>query len=190
MKTKQLTTMAMLTALSVVLAMSIRFPLIPSASFLEYTPSDIPVLIGTFAFGPMTGLTITIIVALIQGLTVSASSSVYGILMHIIASGVFALVAGRIYRNHKTQKTAAIALVTGMVSMVAAMILFNLLITPHFTGLPFSAVKDMIIPIILPFNLIKAGVNGIATFILYKPMMKVFQIPEKPATKTNQMPVN
>lgn len=47
-----------------------------------------------------------IVVAVVQGLTVSAASGVYGIIMHIIATGTFVLVAGFLYQKHKTKKGA------------------------------------------------------------------------------------
>ena len=63
--------MAMLVAVSIVLVMIIHFPIFPAVAFLEYDPADIPILIGTFAFGPVAGITLTIVTSLIQGLTVS-----------------------------------------------------------------------------------------------------------------------
>lgn len=56
--TRQLVSMAMLGAISIVLVSVVHFPLIPAAPFLEYDPADIPILIGTFAYGPLAGLLI------------------------------------------------------------------------------------------------------------------------------------
>ena len=50
--TRQLVSMAMLGAISIVLVAVIHFPLIPAAAFLEYDPADIPILICAFAYGP------------------------------------------------------------------------------------------------------------------------------------------
>lgn len=55
-KVRKLVTMAMLAALSIVLVYVIHFPIFPAASFLEYDPADIPILIGTFAYGPLAGV--------------------------------------------------------------------------------------------------------------------------------------
>ena len=52
--TRQLVSMAMLGAISIVLVSVVHFPLIPAAAFLEYDPADIPILIGTFAYGSET----------------------------------------------------------------------------------------------------------------------------------------
>ena len=172
-RTRKLTAMAMLAALSIVMVAVIHFPIFPAASYLEYDPADIPILICTFAFGPLAGVVVTVIAALIQGVTVSAGSGFYGIIMHIIATCTFVLVAGNIYRVRKTHKGAALALLAGVISMGVIMMPANLIITPIFTGMPTEAIKALLLPVILPFNLIKAGINAIVVFVIYKPISKL-----------------
>ena len=167
-KTLKLAKMAMLVAISIVLVLLIHFPLFPAAPFLEYDPADIPIFIGTFAFGPAAGVLLTVLVSVIQGTTVSASGQIWGIIMHIAATGSFAIVAGNIYKHHKTRKSAIIALVAGVITMSVVMCVANLIITPIYSGMPREAVAAMIPTIILPFNLIKAGINAVVTFVLYK----------------------
>lgn len=168
MNTRKLTTMGIMGALSIVLVTLIHFPIFPGAAFLEYDPADIPILITTFAFGSVAGIILTAIVSIIQGVTVSAAGGVYGIIMHIISTSTYVLVAGCIYKAKKTRKGAVIALVCGTIAMGIVMIIANILITPYFMGVSVDAVISMILPIILPFNLIKAGGNGFFTFVLYK----------------------
>lgn len=103
-KLGRLAKLGLLAALSIVLVFFIHFPIFPTAKFLEYDPADIPIMIATFAFGPWYGLMTTIVVAVVQGLTVSASGGIYGIIMHIIATGTFVLVAGFLYQKHKTKR--------------------------------------------------------------------------------------
>ncbi|MEL7656635.1 MAG: ECF transporter S component, partial [Bacillota bacterium] len=74
---------------------------------------------------------------------------------------------GLIYRGNKSRSRAVIALSTGVVTMTAVMAVANLIVTPLFTGWPVSAVIT-VLPYIIGFNLIKAGVNAIITFFLYK----------------------
>ena len=160
--------MALLVAISIVLVVLVHFPIFPAAPFLEYDPADIPIFIGTFAFGPTAGFVLTVLVSVVQGTTVSAGSQIWGILMHIMATGSFAIVAGNIYKTRKSRKTAIIALAVGVVVMTSVMCVANLFITPIYSGMPMSAVAAMIPPIILPLNLIKSGVNAVITFLLYK----------------------
>ena len=69
-KNMKLAKMAMLVAISIVLVVIIHFPIFPAVAFLEYDPADIPILIGTFAFGPGAGIVLVIVTSVIQGLTV------------------------------------------------------------------------------------------------------------------------
>ena len=104
MTTRQMVGMAMLAAISIVFVSLIHFPLFPAAAFLEYDPADIPILIGTFAYGPIAGFILTVVVSLIQGSTVSAGSGIIGIIMHIVATGSCTLISGTIYQKMKTKK--------------------------------------------------------------------------------------
>ena len=166
---RKLTALGMLGAISLILVSTVHFPIIPAAPFLEYDPADVPILIGTFAFGPIAGFLLTVVVSIIQGMTVSAASGgPIGIIMHIFATGSCVLVAGNIYRRNKTRKTAAVALTVGALIMTGAMVIMNLIFTPLFLGQSMETVIPMLLPAIIPFNLIKAGVNCIITFALYK----------------------
>ena len=57
--------------------------------------------------------------------------------------------------------------------MTITMVIWNLIFTPLFMGTPIEAVIAMLIPVIIPFNLIKTGVNALITFIVYKSVSKV-----------------
>lgn len=166
--TRQLTTMGIMAALSVILVYMIRFPLFPAAPYLEYDPADIPILISTFVFGPVSGFVLTVIVSVIQGFTVSANSGIIGVLMHIFATGSFVIVTGNIYKRTKTRKAAIVGLIAGVITMTVMMCLLNIIFTPLFSGVSVDVVINMLIPIIIPFNLLKAGINSIITFITYK----------------------
>lgn len=182
-KTRRLTTMALLVAIAVVLVALIHFPILPAAPFLEYDPADIAIFIGTFLFGPGAGFGITVVASVIQGLTVSAASGWIGIVMHILATGSYVLVAGIIYRRRHDRRGAIAALVAGTLVMTAVMCVCNLIFTPIFMGAPMETVVAMLLPAIIPFNLIKAGVNSVITFLVYKPISRVVFGEKHEATK-------
>ena len=175
MNVRTLTALAVLAAISILLVALIHFPIFPAATFLEYDPADIPIFIATFAFGPIYGLALTAVVSVIQGVTVSAASGIIGILMHLLATGSFAVVAGFIYKKNKTRKGSIIALVSGVLVMTAVMILWNVLVTPIYMGVDTQVVVDMLVPVIIPFNLLKAGINAVITMFLYKHIGKLFK---------------
>lgn len=172
--TKKIAGLAILASISIVLVLVIHFPIIPAAPFLEYDPADIPIFLGAFMYGPLAGLILTVIVCVIQGTTVSAGSGIIGILMHIVATGTYVVVAGLIYKYKRTFKGAVLALISGSFAMVGIMVLMNIIFMPIFSGVPRKVVYGMIIPVILPFNIIKIAVNSIATLLLYKHTKKFF----------------
>lgn len=171
-KTNKLVRIAVLSALSIVLVMLIKFPIIPSAPFLEYEPGDVPMLIAAFMYGPIAGLVMTIIVSTIQAFTVSAAAGWVGLVMHVIATGTFVVVSGVIYRKFHTFKGAFAALALGSIAMVLIMIPSNLFFSVKFYGIPYDAVIAMLPTAILPFNLIKSLANSLLVILVYKPLTR------------------
>ena len=90
-KTKKLVFAAVLTAMSIILLYIpfLRFPIFAAAPFLEYDAMDVPIMIATLFMGLKGGLAVTLVSCVIQGITVSSSSGIYGIIMHFIATGGF-----------------------------------------------------------------------------------------------------
>ncbi len=168
---RKMATMAILSALSIVLMLLIKFPLILAAPYLIYEPADVPILIGSFLFGPLSGLLITVVVSAIQALM--SPDGVVGFVMHVIATGTIVVTAGLIYKIMHSRKGAIVALVAGTLAMALIMIPVNLVIQPRFYGIPIETVKSLLIPAIIPFNLLKAGLNSLLTFIVYKAVSKV-----------------
>ena len=167
-KVEWLVKMALLTALSLALMYFVRFPIFPAAPYLEYDMANVPILIGTFMYGPGAGLLITGVVSILQWLLVSPQSGWVGGLMHFISTGGCVLVAGFIYHCFHSRKGAVVALIAGVITATALMVPLNLWLTVHYNGAPLEAVKAMIWPIIIPFNLIKGGINAVVTFLIYK----------------------
>ena len=163
---------AMCIALSIALISIVHLPIIPAAGWLEYDPADIPLMILSFLYGPLWSLAATAIACAIQALTVSASSGIIGFCMHFFATGLYVAVSGVLYRVFKRNFRAA--LLAGVIAFVAAciiMIPLNLIFTPMW-GVPLETVRQLLFPAILPFNVIKFGVNTAVTLILYKLMYR------------------
>ena len=171
MKTRTLVTAALLVALGVALnyvPFISRVPLLPSAPFLEYSPSDIPTLLGTFALGPIVGTLIGLMRALAHA-AVGNTGGLVGTTMDAFSSMTLALSAGLIYQYMKTRKGAVIALVTSALAMTAAAVALN-----YFWAYPaFGAPAELVWTTALPFNLIKGTINGVVVFLLYKPLSVV-----------------
>lgn len=166
--TERIVKLAILSSLGLVLMFFVRFPVIPTASFLEYEPGDVPALVASFLYGPSSGLLVTAVIVIVQALTVSAGSSWIGALMHFAATGSMVFVAGMVYRRNSTFKGALMGLFLGSCTMIVLMIPMNLIFTSMFLDLPKEAVKEIIITAVIPFNVFKTAVNSTLTILLYK----------------------
>ena len=167
--------LGMLTALSIILVYAIHFPIFPSATFLEYDMADVPILIGTFLYGPWWGLALTAMVSLLQWLLVSPQSLWVGAVMHFLATGSYVVAAGLIYQHKKSRGTALFGMALGALLQTLMMIPMNLIFTVHFFGVPREAVIALLPTAIIPFNAIKTVANSILTFLLYKRVAKLFE---------------
>ena len=166
-KTKRITTTAMLCAVAYVVVVVGRVPVV---LFLKYDPKDIIITLGGLIWGPMTSLIVSVIVSLIEMVTIS-ENGVLGCIMNIISTCSFACTASVIYKKKRTLPGAVTGLVTGSLMMVLVMLLWNYLITPIYMGYPREAVAELLLPAFFPFNLLKAGLNAGFTFLLYKPVI-------------------
>lgn len=175
-----MTLTAMLTAVAVILIF-VNFSIFPQAAFLKYDFGDIPILIVTFAFGPLYGFISTVIVSVIQALFLSADGW-FGGLMHIVATSALLVPAGLFYKFSRKKQDkdsnivfnrAVIAgLSLGCICMTVSMIAFNFFLDPIFYGMPQQAVVSLL-PWIGLFNLIKSVANSVITLIIYKYIFRI-----------------
>lgn len=162
---KSLCSMAMLTAIAIAADILLRIPNI--AGFLTYEPKDVILMIGGFIFGPIAGITMSLVVCLIEMVTISSTGFI-GLIMNFLASGVFVGVGSVIYLRKKTLSTAIIGLIASSLSMIVVMLLWNYIVTPIYTGMPREAVLDLFLPVLIPFNAIKVSLNSALVLLLYK----------------------
>ncbi len=144
------------------------------AGFLSYEPKDAVIVIAGLLYGPLTSVLISLIVSFIEMITIS-STGPYGFLMNVVSTCAFAVPAAWYYQKHRTQKDAVIGLVIGVLTMAAAMLLWNYIITPFYMGVPRATVAGMLMTVFLPFNLVKGGINAGLTLLLYKPVVNALR---------------
>ena len=186
-RTQKLTLMAMLAAMAYV-AMLITRPLPAVAGFLSYDLKDVVVAIAGFILGPLPALAITLVVSLIEMVTVSSTGPI-GLLMNVLSTGAFALPSALLYRRGRTLKRAALGLGLGVLLMTAVMLAWNYIITPLYMAVPRAVVAGMLLPTFLPFNLIKGGLNAGITMLLYKPLSSALKrLPFMPEPQTPAAP--
>ncbi|MBR6767712.1 MAG: ECF transporter S component [Clostridia bacterium] len=165
-KTRRLTLMAMIAAMAYVIMLVGRIPVV---MFLKYDPKDIIIAIGGFMIGPGAAALISVLVSLIEMVTVS-ETGIIGCVMNILSTLAFVFPAALFYHHKRTLRSAAVGLGVGAVAMTAVMLAWNYILTPIYMGYPRAAVAEMLIPVFLPFNLLKGLLNAGFTMLLYKPV--------------------
>ena len=171
---KKLATMAMLVALAYAVMAAVHLPLMPAASFLKYDPKDVVLLIGAFLYGPISGVAMSFTVCFLEMITIS-EDPLYGFVMNFVASAAFILPAATLYHRRRTMRGAIVGLALSVVSMTAVMLLWNYIVTPIYMQTERSAVVGMLLPIILPFNLIKSVLNAALVLVLYQPITNILR---------------
>ena len=162
--TRRIATTALLCALAFVLTF-VEIPIFPPAPWLMYDPSGIVCLIAGFAYGPAAAAIVSVL-----GFVPHVFMDPWGTLMAVLVALSLSVPAALIYRHVHTRKGAVIGLVVGALLALVAAIAGNLVITPIYTGWPVSEVAAIIVPALLPFNLIKFVIHGVVTFLVYKPI--------------------
>ena len=165
-KFRKLILMAMLAAVAYIIMVAIRIPVV---MFLKYEPKDVIITIGGFLLGPLASLIISLIVSLIEMVTVSETGPI-GCLMNLLSTCSFACTAAVIYKRKRTLSGAVMGLLIGSVTMIGVMLLWNWLITPMYMGGTREEIAAMLVPVFLPFNALKAGLNSALVLVLYKPL--------------------
>ena len=166
---KKLVTLAMLTAVTyVVMLLCKNIPDV--AGFLQLEVKDTVICIGGFLYGPVSAAVIAIVVAVIEMFTVSGTGPI-GCVMNVLATAAFCCTASYIYKKNHSRNGAVIGLGVATLVLTVVMLLWNYLITPLYMGVPREEVVKMLIPIFLPFNLVKGALNMAATLIIYKPVV-------------------
>lgn len=193
---KKLVYCGLLTAVAVVLGMlAVYFPirLFSVAPFLLYDPADVPIIIGTLLMGAGHGLLITVAVSLIMGLY---EAGIIGAFMHIASTGLLVVLIAAFYHTpeHRYRKVFGptigalykyryvLGAVVGTIGSAAVMVGLNLLVTPLYMGIPVEQVVKLLAPAIIPFNLIKSGINSVLSYLVFaalSPYLRVNEIIEK-----------
>lgn len=185
---RMITMTAVLSAIAFVLAF-FEFPVPLSPSFARMDLSDLPALIGAFAYGPAVGILIELVKNALQLFT--SSTGGIGELANFIMGSSFAAAAGLIYKFHKTKKTAMIAcLIASVVMGIVAAIVNYFILLPVFEAfmpldqliasfgefIPFIKTKlDVVLFNALPFNLLKGIGISIVTMLLYKRLTPILK---------------
>ena len=192
-KVRTMVQIAMLGAVATVL-MLFEFPLPFIAPFFyELDFSELPVLIGAFAMGPLAGAIIELLKILLNFVLNGTATAGVGELANFLMGCAFVVPAGLIYRKHKTKKHAIVGMIVGTVCMVAASAVLNAYVLLPTYGSAFGMSMDVIVDMghaiipaihdlltfsllcVVPFNLIKGVAVSLLTLVLYKHISRLLK---------------
>ena len=185
-KTRTLVEIGMLGAIATIL-MLFEFPLpFIAPPFYEMDLSEVPVLVGAFALGPMAGATIELIKVLLNLLINGTATAFVGEIANYIIGCAFIIPAAFIYKKRKSKKNALIGMAVGTITMAILGCFINAyVLLPTYAsafGMPIDTIIGMgsainanindimtfIIIAVAPFNIIKGIVVSLVTMLIYK----------------------
>ena len=187
-KVRVLTGTAMLGAVAAVL-MYLEFPIPIMPAFVKLDVSELPALIASFAYGPVSGILVCLIKNLIK--LPSTSTAAVGELFNFVMGALFVGVAGLIYKRNKTRKGAIVGALLGALVMAVVSVPYNYFIVyPAYVvmyHLPLDAISGMyqainpnvngllacLLVFNLPFTFVKGALDAALCFLVYKPLSPI-----------------
>ncbi len=190
-RTRRLVVTAMLAAMAAALMFfAIPLPFI-APEFYKLDFSEVPVLIGGFAFGPAAGICIEFIKILIKFIIKGTSTAGVGDLANFVIGCSFIVPAALIYKFRKTRSGALIGMAVGTVTMAVLGAVINGFVLIPVYAAAFNTDVDALVDMgravnssidsvfklcllaVSPFNLIKGAAVSVITFLIYKPLSRV-----------------
>lgn len=187
--TRNIVGAGMLAAVACVLQyIEIPIPLMPP--FIKFDFSDLPALIGAFAYGPVSGIVIELIKNLIH-CAVSQSATV-GELSNFILGAVFTFTAGLLYKKKKSKKNAFIGGIVGALTMGIISVPSNYFVVYPFYYKAFApkevvlcayqailpsmkSIMQCLLVFNLPFTVVKGLLCVLITMLIYKPLSRILK---------------
>ena len=192
-KIRMMAQIGMLSAIAVVL-MLFEIPLPFAPSFYEIDFSEVPVLIGSFAMGPLAGAAIELVKILLNFAINGTTTAGVGELANFLIGCAMVVPAALIYKKKHTRTGAIVGMVTGTLFMAFVGCFLNaFVLLPTYAkafGMPIDALVGMgtavnshitslttfVIFAVAPFNLLKGFLVSLIVFLIYKKISPIFKM--------------
>lgn len=192
LSTRKITVIGMFSAISAIL-MVLEFPVPFAPPFYGLDFSEMPALIGTFAYGPVAGVMIELCKIIVKLLFKNTTTAFVGELANFVVGCSFLLPASFLYLIKKTKKMALISCVVGTLTMTAVGTFFNAVyLLPKFAqlyGMPLDdiiamgtkinpAITDItsfVVLAVAPHNLLKGTLVSVITMLIYKKLSPILK---------------
>lgn len=190
--TRKIVVIGIFSAISGIL-MSLSFPVPFAPSFYDIDFSELPALIGAFAYGPVAGVMIEFLKILVKLVLKPSSTAFVGELANFVVSCMLVLPASVFYLFHKSRRRAIVGTVTGTLLMALGGALFNAVyLLPKFAqmfGMPLDAiiamgaaihpsidsVTGLVLLCVVPLNLLKGALVSLVTLLVYKKLSPILK---------------
>lgn len=193
LSTRKIAVIGVFSAIAAIL-MLFEFPVPFAPPFYKIDFSELPALIGTFAYGPVAGIMIELCKIVLKLLMKGTTTAFVGDLANFAIGCSFLLPASIIYLLKKTRKNAVVACVSGTLVMTVVGTAFNAVyLLPKFAqlyGMPLDAIIDMgasinpaitnvssfVIMAVAPLNLLKGTTVSVMTLLIYKKVSPILKV--------------
>ena len=196
--TRKLAMIGMFSAIAMILHV-LDFPIFFAPGFYKMDFSELPILVGSFAFGPVAGVMMEFVKILLKLCIKGTSTAFIGDLANFSVGGSLIIPASAVYSFKKTKKSAIIACIAGTLVMTVFGTAFNAVyLLPAFSkfyGMPLDAILAMgaevnplakegsivsfVVACVAPMNLIKGTLVSVVTLLIYKPLSPIIKTGHK-----------
>ncbi len=178
----------------ILMVFEVPLPFVPFFYRLDF--SELPILIGAFALGPVAGVMMEFVKILLMLCVRGTTTAFVGEMANFAVGCSFILPASIVYAYRKTKRNAVFSCITGTVIMTVFATVFNVIyLLPAFSelyGIPLEAILEMgwnvnpfmtegsmisfAVACVVPLNLIKGSSVSIVTLQVYKFMSPIIKM--------------
>ena len=162
--TRRIAVYALFTALAMA-AGFLEFPIFPAAPWLKYDPSGIVCLMAGLAFGPSAAAVVSVL-----GFLPHVFADPWGSLMAVAVALALSVPAAAVHRARPTRAGALWGILAGSAAAVLVAIAGNLVVTPIYAHMTPAQVAALVVPVLLPFNVLKLAIHAAVTAAIYLPV--------------------
>ena len=190
--TRKLAMIGMFSAIAMILHV-LDFPIFFAPGFYKMDFSELPILVGSFAFGPVAGVMMEFVKILLKLCIKGTSTAFIGDLANFVVGCSLIIPASAVYSFKKTKKNAILACIAGTLVMTIFGTAFNAVyLLPAFSkfyGMPMGtevnplakegSIVSFVVACVAPMNLIKGTLVSVVTLLIYKPLSPIIKTGHK-----------
>jgi riboflavin transporter FmnP len=168
MRARRLASVGMLSAVAALLMRFVQFPILPSAPYLKFDPSEVPTLMAGLLYGPAAAVAVAFLKNLLYAALFGSPTGWVGPFANFAAVSFFASTAAWVYRREPSVAGLVKGVAAGAVARAVLMLpVLAFVVLPVFFGYrptDGATLQGRVLPLLagvfVPFNLVTSAVNG------------------------------